>query len=272
MSGRIVNAKDVLKQMAAIVRPLVRLCIRAGVTYPALSELLKEVYVHVADQEFSLPDKGQTDSRLSVITGVHRREVKRLRAHAMPQDLISESASLSSLLIAKWLADPAFALPDGSPRPLMRSGDPSGYAGFDDLVSSVTKDIRPRAIFDDWVDRGIVRLAEDSRIHLSTEVYGPKSNDEEKLYYFGRNLRDHIEASVSNVMTTSATPFFERAVHYDSLSESESADLIQKSNAAAMTILKQVNAQAHEIVSHDEHDGDWRFTLGVYVFRERRRE
>jgi len=272
MPNSLISAEQVLKQLAAILRPMIRLCIKAGVTYPALSELIKEVYVEVADREFSLPGKTQTDSRLAVITGVHRREIRRLREEGTPVSIIPASASLSSLIISRWLADQMFSLPDGRPRPLARTRDDTGRAGFDDLVEAVTKDVRPRAVLDDWIDRGIVSLDPDGFINLAVDVYGPNASMEEKLYYFGRNLRDHIEASVSNVATEAAAPFFERAVHYDSLSEDASLQLMQKSNAAAMTILKQVNAQAHDAASYREHEGDWRFTLGVYVFREKRRE
>jgi hypothetical protein len=271
MPSNLINPQQVLKQMAAILRPVIRLCIKAGVTYPALSELLKEVYVQVADREFSLPGKDQTDSRLAVITGVHRREIRRLREIGTPVSVIPASASISSLLISRWLADQEFSLPDGRPRPLSRTGE-GGKLGFDDLVESVTKDVRPRAIFDDWSDRGIISVDANGLIHLAVELYGPNGDDDERFYYFGRNLRDHIESAVANVTSEGRSPFFERAVHYDSLSENASQQLMQKSNTAAMTILKQVNAQAHEVVSDKTQDGEWRFTLGVYVFREKRRE
>ena len=272
MPSQLISAELVLKQMALILRPLVRLAIRAGVTYPALSELLKEVYVHVSDREFSLPQKEQTDSRLSVITGVHRREIKRLREQGAPVSVIPASASISSLLISRWLSDQAFVLPDGSPRPLLRANNMTDGPGFDELVETVTKDVRPRAILDDWIDRKIVRIIPDGRIALAVDVYGPNGNDDEKFYYLGRNLRDHIEAAVANVAQECGAPFFERAVHYDHLSESASKALMEKSNQAAMTILKQVNAQAHDAAKKSDGADEWRFSLGVYVFREKRRE
>lgn len=267
-----ISAEQVIKQLAAILRPLIRLCIKAGITYPALSELIKEVYVQVADREFFLPGKEQTDSRLSVITGVHRREIRRLREEGTPVSVIPASASVSSLIISRWLADQAFCAPDGTPRPLSRNRDDQGQDGFYDLVQAVTKDVRPRAILDDWIDRGLVRMDGEDKIHLAVDVYGPNASQDEKFYYFGRNIRDHIEASVANVTTSEASPFFERAVHYDGLSADASLNLMQKSNMAAMTILKQVNAQAHDVASHRSHEGEWRFTLGVYVLREKRRE
>lgn len=270
MSRGHIQTDLVLKQLAVVLQPIVRLAIRAGLTFPAFSELLKEIYVQVANSEFALAGKDQTDSRLSVITGVHRKEVRRLREAGTPVNIIPASASLSSLLISRWLSDRNFTLPDGKPRPLNRTRDDENGLGFDDLVEMVTKDVRPRAVFDDWMDRGVVRMGDDGRIHLAVEVYGPTGNADDKLYYFGRNLRDHIEAAVSNISDGDQSPFFERAVHYDGLDENASHLLMERSNNAAMTILRQVNAEARNLADKDSPDDEWRFTLGVYVFREKK--
>ena len=62
-----------------LLRPLVRLLLSFQVSYPFLSTLLKSIYVDVADQEFSVDGKRQSDSRITLLTGVHRKDVKRLR-------------------------------------------------------------------------------------------------------------------------------------------------------------------------------------------------
>ena len=274
MSKALIQTDALLKQLTVILRPIIRLAIRRGVSFPNFSELLKAIYVQVADQEFTLTSKNQTDSRLSVITGVHRKEIKRLRELGTYDVVIPRSASLSSLLISRWLTDPDFSSPDGVPRPLPRSRTHGVHFGFDDLVERVTKDVRPRAIFDDWLNRGIITVQNDGSIRLLVEVYGPNGEEEEKLYYFGRNLRDHIQAAVANISDDPGAPFFERAVHYDGLGEDLSKDMAEFSNAAAMKILKQVNSHAREAVDTDEQDPgedtSWRFTLGVYVFREKK--
>src|SRR5215475_208801 len=53
--------------MARLLRPLVRLCIRSGMTFPALAQLLRELFVNVAEHEFALEGKEQTDSRVSLL-------------------------------------------------------------------------------------------------------------------------------------------------------------------------------------------------------------
>jgi len=62
-----------------MLRPLVRLLLLHGISFTIFCELVKTAYVKVADAEFRLDAKPQTDSRISLLTGIHRREVNRLR-------------------------------------------------------------------------------------------------------------------------------------------------------------------------------------------------
>jgi hypothetical protein len=60
---------------SAVLRPIVRESIAAGITYPLLARMLKELFVEVAEDEFALPFKRQTDSRLAVVTGLSRKDI-----------------------------------------------------------------------------------------------------------------------------------------------------------------------------------------------------
>ena len=93
--------------LLSILRPLVRYLIGRGWTYPVLTDLLKAVYLEEAVRHYSDdagPD-GMTDSRASLLTGLHRKDVKRLRAG----------------IDAPWIVCPA-AFPRGSmPAAILRS-------------------------------------------------------------------------------------------------------------------------------------------------------
>ena len=73
------SASALSEAVRALLRPLVRLLISKGVGLPAFMELVKDAYVDVAVNEFPVGEKKQTDSRISLLTGVHRKDVKRLR-------------------------------------------------------------------------------------------------------------------------------------------------------------------------------------------------
>ena len=69
----------VVRALRKVLRPLVHLMLSRGITYPYLSDMLKGLFVEVADRDFRLDDKPPTDSRISLISGVHRKDVSRLR-------------------------------------------------------------------------------------------------------------------------------------------------------------------------------------------------
>lgn len=251
--------------LARLLRPLVRLCIHAGMTFPALSQLLRELYVNVAEYDFALPGKEQTDSRVSLLTGIHRKEVSRLRGAGAPVNTVPASVSRTGAIIARWLASPRFCDATGAPLPLPRTAD-DGRPSFEELVASVTRDLRPRAVLDEWIDRGIASIDTEDRIRLAEAAFIPQQGDDEKLYYFGRNLHDHLAAAAANVLTA-PPPFLERSVHYDGLSAELARRLEARSRELALEMLQRINREANAACETDP-GGEHRWNCGVYAFRE----
>ncbi|RYC29200.1 hypothetical protein D3273_25110 [Lichenibacterium minor] len=259
---------DTTKLQAALVRvlrPLVRLLVRRGIVFPALCDVLRELYVNVAEYDFALPGKEQTDSRVSLLTGLHRKEVRRLRGAGAPVSVVPASLSRTSRILARWLADRKTTDAKGMPRPLPRVAPP-GRPSFEALVKSVTRDLRPRAVLDEWIDKRLATLDEADVVTLLDRAFVPGGGDEQQLYYFGRNLHDHVAAAVANI-SAEAPRYLERAVHYDGLSAELAADLEQRSRALAMEALTAANRQAHDGCEADA-GGRWRWNFGVFVFAE----
>ncbi|WP_430911268.1 DUF6502 family protein [Methylobacterium sp. sgz302541] len=253
------------RPVARLLRPLVRLCVARGITFPALTNLLRELYVNVAEYDFALPGKEQTDSRVSLLTGIHRKEVRRLRGAGAPVSAVPAAVSRTSRIIARWIADPRFTDADGRPLPLPRQSEGEAPS-FETLVSGITRDLRPRAVLDEWLDRGLAVADPEGRIVLAESAYVPKGGGEPQLYYFGRNLHDHLAASVANVV--GETPrFLERAVHYDGLSAELAGRLEARAREIAMDALREANREAHAACETDP-GGRHRWNFGVYVYSE----
>ena len=259
---------DTSKLQAAllrVLRPMVRLLVRRGITFPALCDMLRELYVNVAEHDFSLPGKEQTDSRVSLLTGIHRKEVRRLRGAGAPVNVVPAALSRTSRILARWLAAGETTDAAGLPLPLPRVA-PAGQPSFEALVTSVTRDVRPRAVLDEWVDRRLAVLGSDDVVTLLDRAFVPQGGGDQQLYYFGRNLHDHMAAAVTNI-SAEAPRFLERAVHYDGLSEAVALELEQRSRGLAMEALTAANREAHRACETDG-GGRWRWNFGVYVFAE----
>ncbi|MFC1664844.1 DUF6502 family protein [Pseudomonadota bacterium] len=259
--------EPIVAAITKVLRPLVGLLLEYGMTYPWLSSLLKSVYVDVAEREFKLTGKDQTDSRVSLLTGVHRKDVRRLR-QAEPVDTSPPaSVLLGAQLVALWTSDDQFAYKNGKPRPLWRLSSANKGPSFELLVSSVSKDIRPRSVLDEWLRLGVVEIDAKDRVCLKADAFVPSEGFEEKSYYLGQNLHDHLAAARHNVQGNKPA-HMERSVYYDRLSPESVKTLRRESETEGMRVLKTINVLARKLQRGDQKSADnhHRTNLGVYFY------
>ncbi|MCY1390202.1 hypothetical protein D9M71_50170 [compost metagenome] len=260
---------SLLKALRHVMRPLVRLMLRKGVTYLVFADLLKEVFVDVADREFRLDDKAPTDSRISLLTGVHRKDVRRLRNSGDPAtSTLPENITFGAQLVNAWTRTP-FCNDAGQPLPLPRLASVGGDCSFDALVAKVSTDIRARVVLDEWLRLGVVRLDEQERVHLEAQAFVPQKGFDEKAAYLGHNLHDHACAAVHN-LSGEAPAFFERSVHYDALAPMSVEALREAVASEGMQALLSFNRLAAELEFRDlpSLEPRQRITVGLYFYTE----
>jgi hypothetical protein len=255
--------------VSRMLRPLVRLLLSSGITFPAFCDLVKSAYVKVAEEEFKLADKPQTDSRVSLLTGIHRREVNRLRTEPETELDLSQTASMSALLLTIWSGNPEFLDEQGMPVPLYRLANKGDGKSFESLVQSVSKDFRARVVLDEWLRQGIVTLDDEDKVHLAADAFALPQGIEEKHFYFGQNINDHLAATVHNLAGIEP-PFLERCVYYDKLSAESVKELADSTRVIGMRALHAVNKRAAELQKRDQEktDANYRVNFGVYNYSE----
>ena len=256
-----------IKALKDILYPFVHLLMKVGISFPQLAEMLKEIYVDVADKHFQLENKNQTQTRLSFLTGVHRKDVKRFQTRDS-NTKEPENINIGVKLVSLWINDPRFLDKDNNPLKLPLKGETSS---FDELVKIVCKqDIRSRVVLDEWLNSGVVTL-NDNIVELCTEAYIPKESPKEKAFFLGHNIGDHLRAASQNLFND--TPeFFERCVYYDNLSEESIAELQSLVNDHGMSLLKSLNDRASELSKIDAKREDVltdrRINIGLYLYHQ----
>jgi hypothetical protein len=244
-----------------------------GITYPYLSDLLKGLFVDVAECDFRLDGRRPTDSRVSLVSGVHRKDVSRLRASPPRADEPPPGVvTLGSQVVARWLGDPRYQAEEGGPLALARLSSEGGERSFESLVAGVNSDIRSRVVLDEWIRLGVVHLDAQGRVQLNTGAFVPRHGADEKAHYLGLNLADHASASVHNLLD-GTPPFLERSVHYTGLSAAAVERLAQLSERQGMKALQSLNqaamaAEAAENGAHAPRAAAQRMTFGVYFYAE----
>jgi hypothetical protein len=264
---------ELIRAARLILRPLVRQLIAHGLTFPAFSRLVKEVYIEVATRHFSLPFKKQTDSRVALVTGITRKEIGQLRRGQVTP--LAEAAhidyGLASRVIGRWVAEKPYLATDGTPRSLpyeTASGDPS----FMTLVGEIGGDIPPRAVLDELIRVGAVTLTAEGGVELLATAYIPARGTEEKLAILGVDASELIGAISHNIDHPEAEPFLQRKVWYDNIGARALPELRHKIREAGTGFVQEVN---QVIASYDRDrnpgapgGGRKRVVLGVYYFEE----
>lgn len=243
-----------------------------GLTYGWLSKILKIIYVDVAETEFSLEQKRQTDSRISLLTGVHRKDVRRLRSEDKENFEPPLSIFIGAKLVAIWTTNKNFMDKAGNPAALPRLSsnvDKKSAHSFEELVRRVNKDIRPRAILDEWLRLGAVSLDDHDRVKLEVDAFIPAKGFDEKAYYLGKNVHDHMAAARRNVQSAEP-PFLERSVYYDQLSDASVEELSRLSEEESMALLKKINKRALQLQKRDVKSKSTgkRMNFGLYFFSD----
>ena len=269
-----------LRALRRLMRPLVRFLVRSGITFPVLADLLRVLYVEVVNEDLLADPRSRTDSRVSLLTGVHRKEIRRLRTAGEDTEEAPPLVTVSSQIIARWLGLPAYAAPSGGPTPLPRAAAAEGGVSFESLVASVTTDLRPRTVLDDWLEQGIVTIDAEDRVRLNASAFLPRPGRSEQFFYFARNLHDHLAAAAANLSSADGAragkgaPFLDRSVHYDRLSPDLAARLETAGREGAQRLLLEINRLALTAL---EAEGEVpagstvptrRVNLGIYLYAE----
>ncbi len=259
-----------LKAIRRILRPIVKTLITHGVTFPMVSEMLKHAFVDTVDKDFRLvPDKRPTDSRISLVTGVHRKDIKKFREQAGEDDLPHAANSLGAQIIAKWRGSSEYLDEHGDPAVLARFKTKDKTPSFEALVSSISKDIRPRAVLDDLVKRQVLSLGPYDTVILKQSAFIPREDMEELLVHFGRNIHDHLAAAGNNIAGVNK-PFLERSVYHYGLSADAVKLLEKRAEKEGMDVLLNLNREAQQLLEAENKplEGTKRVTFGIYFYAE----
>jgi len=250
-----------LDALDSICSALARLLVAQRVPFADFAERMKGHYVHAAER---VAEGKVTDSRLSLLTGLQRRDISRLRAFQPKSPKVSHEARL----VALWQTEPSYQA-NGQPLDLPRTGD---APSFEALARSVRQDVHPRTILDTLLQAGTVRLDDSMQTVVLLEAsYQPVSGSAEQLEYLGKNLGDHLSAAVENV-TLDPAPHFERAVHYTGLTEAQIEALDKVFRTEQMALMKALGQKAAKMkaanADSNEVDAQMRFRAGGYFYRE----
>ena len=259
-----------LEAFARVLMPLVRLLIARGITYQASAEVLKRVFVLAARKHFT-PGEESTGTRLSLLTGLNRKEIRRLTDGETqvvePEAITSHAAAVHAV----WITQRRFRDRRGAPLVLARYSR-DRQPSFDELVRQITTDHRPGALLQELVRLELVDVDAEGRVALRAQPFLSRASGGDRLRPMTESLEDHAAAAVSNVLGREP-PFLERSVFSDELSDESAAALHELVRQRWKGIHDDLVAQAIALEKQDKEDGKVtgsRIRMGMYFYSQRK--
>ncbi len=267
MNDAVINI--VLLALARLLRPIVRVLLANKITYATFDQIARQVFVEVADKDFTIKGRKQTVSRVALVTGLSRKEVLRIKREPPLADReLGNTFHRAARVISSWCSNPAYLTGDEEPQALKFEGP----ASFTSLVGDVGGDLTPRAVLDELRQAGIVKMDAGRRIYLMKKAYVPSKDETQIMKIMGTDVGDLAETISFNLDAPANDTRFQLKVSYDNLPQ-ECLDQLHR----------MVSRRGHEVlVEFDrwlrQHDrdinpnipgsGKVRAGVGIYYFED----
>ena len=232
--------RTLTRAINTLLRPLVRILLRNGIAYGSFAELAKKTYVDVAFEDFAPESKKQTVSRVSALTGLTRKETKRL--HEMTQDdpdASQQRYNRAIRVISGWLNDTEFHDAEGQPMPLPVDGEGGSFAA---LVKKYSGDMTTQSMLAVLSAASTV-ARQDDRVHLIQHAYVPGKDPADKLHILGTDTGELIATIDHNLVSDADQRRFQRKVSNHRVRADALPEFRALSTRKAQTLLEELRAE-----------------------------
>jgi hypothetical protein len=257
-----------LADALVVFAPLVRWLLRNGVNYVALAQALKTVFLQEARVELERTGAKSTDSALSVLSGLHRKDVRALAEEEAP----SESFTLTpvSKLFTRWVTHPTYREGADAANSVVERLSRSGPApSFESLAREISNDVHPRTLLEELVRLGLVTV-EGEWVVLAAKSFTPTPGDRKAMAIVTANAADHLNAAVHNLTTGPDARFLEQSVFASGLTEEAVLELAQLARSLWQPAFQTMVAEAtrHYEADRGSDQPKARMRFGVYYYQE----
>lgn len=263
--------KILSRALLRILRPLVHILMRHEMSHSEFSELARRAYVEVAFKHFGLPKRKNTISRVSVLTGLSRKEVVRLAAIEPDQAATTNKpVNRASQVVIGWLRDPGFLGTDHRPKELPLHGE---VGSFDELVKKYSGSITPRAVLDELMRVGTVSKLDKQTVKLNHYGYLPQSSDAELIDVLSTHTADLLSTGNFNLSRDKRElAHFQRQVSYIDIPESMALECQAYSHEKLTTLIIEANqwlATHKSKLDNNQDEPTFRVGVGAYFVKHK---
>lgn len=203
------QASLVSQMLLPLLKGIIKLCIKRSIKIQEFEELVKAVFIEESIHELQRNNESVSTSKLAIMTGLHRRDVERLRKGEIEKG----GKDVLTRILGQWKNDKRFIYKPGKPKPLTFS---SSTGDFVELVHCVSRELNPYTILFELERLEFVKK-EGELVSLVVDEYVPKENIEEAFRLLGKDVHTLINAVDNNVFSKQETPHLHLTTTYDNI-------------------------------------------------------
>ncbi len=191
----------VVQACRALLQPLASFLLKCGLTWREFADISKSVFIQVAGNEYGIKGRPTNVSRMSILTGISRKEVSRQRAMLKEKTpMLPSKTTDATRLLSGWHQDADFVDPVGAPKKLPLEGD---GASFDALCRRYGGDIPPSAMLKELKRVKAVVENRDGSLSAIQRYYMPTQFDPQWLLNAGSMFED-LGNNINHNLTSDA--------------------------------------------------------------------
>ncbi len=182
---------SLIKAYSRLLRPLVQILLRTGVTYPEFADLAKRVFVEAATREIRRQGDDDSATRISLVTGMSQRETVEVLEQRNAGGSSATSLEDIEAILSGWHTDPRFVGPYGLPLEL--SLHERNRPDFATLTAIFSPRRKAQDLVRELVRVGVVLETSYGMYRVLTRTYMPAVTDPESLDRLGRAVQFFVE-------------------------------------------------------------------------------
>jgi hypothetical protein len=258
--------------LGLLLEPVILLLLKSGVTWKEFAAVARERFVQVATREFGIRGRPTNASRVAILTGIDRRDVRKLRA-ALTDPGASEPGFMSkpTQVLEAWYRDPEFVGRDGKPKDLAVDGK----GGFADLVRRYAAGIPVVAMIKELRAAGAVQKTRGNRLRVLKRTYIPRELSDDQIRLWSSALRDLGTTLEVNVMRApDERPRFERRALSLAVDKAALPEFRAFLESEGQAFLERVDAwlESHRAAAQSSDSDAIRLGVGVFHIQDVRKD
>lgn len=269
--------KRIRSAILLVLRPIARALLAGGIGYREFSEIAKIAFVDVATKDFGIRGRPTNISRVAVMTGLTRKEVRRIRQ--VNEESISHMGVKDTpiaQILHRWHTDKEFLQDNGTPLPLPYD---EGEKSFATLVKKYGGDVPPGAMRTELERIDAVELLDNHKMRPTKRItYNVDLHD--KL--IGGLTRILFPASLNLVHNLQRSNDSDRwanlLTHSNYISREDRGRFMRISNDRIREFAKSIDDMQAGFEESYDPDRDGRVTdlktvgIGIFYFEEDKKD